>query len=117
MFLTIAGSVSAGCVFSDEDATRFNASINGFRVFVSVGIAAGVDDLVVRAGRPVDGILGARRWERLDVPFLVADLVRYRLCVAVEGGCCGPPASRAVSSGPSGMLPRMTQSCVSLPRG
>jgi hypothetical protein len=58
--LTLPGSVLVGCVFSDDDATRFNASIKGFRVLVSV-VAAGVDDLVVLAGRAVDVSLCAKR--------------------------------------------------------
>lgn len=73
----------------------------------SAVIAAGVDDLVVLVGRAVDGSFCVKRWERLVVPFLVADRVRYRVRVATRAGGGGPPSSRSVSRDPSDMATEM----------
>lgn len=94
--------VLVACVLSGDAATRFNASMNGFRALVSAVIVAGFDDLVVLVALVVDGSFCNRRWERPAEPFLVADRVRYRLRVAAasdEGaaGVCDPAFGPSMS--------------------
>ena len=64
-----------------EPATRFKASMNGFRIFACADVATDipVDALVVLEGLVVAGALCKKTCEISAVPLRVADLVRYRL--------------------------------------
>jgi hypothetical protein len=81
-----------------EDATRFNASMNGVLVFGCAFGRAEFVDVFVLEGRVVAGSL-CKMCEMLAVPLRVADLVKYRLRCGTSGSAAAVPACiSAVSS-------------------